>query len=64
VPPERVAILRAGFQAMLKDPEFLAASEKRNLMIDGGSGEDMDAIVRETLKIPSSVLAKVGQVTN
>jgi len=64
VPPERLAILRAGFQAMLKDPEFLAASEKRNLMIDGGSGEDMDAIVRETLKIPPSVLAKVGQVTN
>jgi tripartite-type tricarboxylate transporter receptor subunit TctC len=64
VPAERLAVLRTAFQAMLKDPEFVAASEKRNLMIDGATGEEMDEIVRETLKIPASVLAKVGQVSN
>jgi tripartite-type tricarboxylate transporter receptor subunit TctC len=64
VPAERLAVLRAAFAAMLKDPEFIAASDKRNLMIDGATGEEMDAIVRDTLKIPSSVLAKVGQVSN
>ena len=34
VPPERLAALRTAFQAMLQDPEFIAACEKRKLMID------------------------------
>jgi tripartite-type tricarboxylate transporter receptor subunit TctC len=64
VPPERLTALRAAFQAMLNDPEFLATCDKRNLMVDGASGEDMDAIVRETLQMPSEVLAKVGLMMN
>jgi tripartite-type tricarboxylate transporter receptor subunit TctC len=64
VPAERLAVLRSAFAAMLKDPEFLAAAEKRNLMVDPGTGEEMDALVHETLKIPPAVLAKVGQVSN
>ena len=39
VPPERLAALRSAFQAMLADAAFLAACEKRNLMIEGGTGE-------------------------
>jgi len=62
VPPERLAALRTAFQAMLNDPDFLAACEKRNLMIDGGSGEEMDAIVRESLKLPQAVVVKIGQM--
>ena len=34
VPPERLAALRTAFQAMLKDPEFIATAQKRSLMID------------------------------
>ncbi|MDB5532977.1 MAG: extra-cytoplasmic solute receptor [Hyphomicrobiales bacterium] len=64
VPPERLAALRAAFQAMLNDPEFLATCDKRNLMVDGATGEDMDAIVRETLQMPTEVLAKVGLMMN
>jgi tripartite-type tricarboxylate transporter receptor subunit TctC len=41
VPPERLAALRSAFQAMLNDPAFLAACEKRNLMIDGTTGEQI-----------------------
>jgi tripartite-type tricarboxylate transporter receptor subunit TctC len=62
VPPERLAALRTAFQEMLKDPDFLAASEKRNLMVDGASGEEIDQIVRETLKLPQAVAEKVGQM--
>lgn len=62
VPPERLTALRNAFRAMLSDPEFLAACEKRHLMVDGGSGEDMDAIVRDTLKTPRSVVAKVAEM--
>jgi tripartite-type tricarboxylate transporter receptor subunit TctC len=62
VPPERLAALRAAFQAMLKDPDFLAACEKRNLMIDGASGEEMDQIVRDTLQLPPTVAEKIAQL--
>jgi tripartite-type tricarboxylate transporter receptor subunit TctC len=62
VPPERLAALRTAFQAMLKDPDFVAASEKRNLMIDGATGEEMDEIVRETLRLPHEVAEKIGQM--
>ena len=63
VPPERLAALRRAFQAMLSDPDFLAACEKRHLMIDGASGQDMDKIVNETLALPNSVVEKVSQLT-
>ena len=62
VPPERLAALRAAFLAMLKDPDFLAASEKRNLMVDGATGEEIDEIVRETLRLPQNVAEKIGQM--
>ena len=62
VPPERLAALRAAFQAMLKDPDFLAACEKRNLMIDGATGEEIDKIAREMLQLPVDVVEKIGQM--
>ena len=60
VPPDRLAALRAAFAAMLKDPAFIATCDKRHLMLDGASGEDMDAIVKETFALPQSVLAIIG----
>jgi tripartite-type tricarboxylate transporter receptor subunit TctC len=62
VPPERLAALRAAFTAMLKDPDFLAAAEKRNMMIDPGAGEEMDEIVRQTLRLPQAVAEQIGQM--
>ncbi|HEY7302114.1 MAG TPA: tripartite tricarboxylate transporter substrate-binding protein [Xanthobacteraceae bacterium] len=62
VPADRLAALRGAFQAMLKDPAFLETCEKRNLMIDGETGEDIDGIVRETLRLPKAVAAKIGQM--
>jgi tripartite-type tricarboxylate transporter receptor subunit TctC len=62
VPPERLAALRSAFRAMLKDPDFLAACEKRNLMVDGAAGKEIDDIVRETLRLPPAVAEKIGQM--
>jgi tripartite-type tricarboxylate transporter receptor subunit TctC len=62
LPAERLAALRAAFQAMLKDPEFIATCEKRNLMIDGATGEEIDEIVRETLRLRPAVAEKIGQM--
>jgi tripartite-type tricarboxylate transporter receptor subunit TctC len=62
VRPDRLAALRAAFQAMLKDPEFLAACETRHLMVDGAAGEEIDEIVRATLQVPKAVAEKIGQM--
>src|SRR5882724_13066285 len=59
VPAERLAALRTAFQAMLKDPDFLAACEKRNLMIDGATGEEIDKIAQEMLRLPEAVVEKI-----
>jgi tripartite-type tricarboxylate transporter receptor subunit TctC len=56
-PPERLAALRGAFQDMLKDTDFIAACRERNLMLDPGRGEDMDAITQETVNLPKPFLA-------
>jgi tripartite-type tricarboxylate transporter receptor subunit TctC len=62
VPAERLAALRSAFQAMLNDPAFVAACEKRNLMIDGATGEEIDEIVRDTVRLSPSVAEKIRQM--
>jgi tripartite-type tricarboxylate transporter receptor subunit TctC len=62
VPAERVAALRTAFQAMLKDPQFIATTEKRKLMIDGATGEQMDAVTRDTMKLPKDIVDAVRRV--
>jgi tripartite-type tricarboxylate transporter receptor subunit TctC len=62
VPPERLAALRAAFRAMLADPDFIAECSKRQLMVAGATGEELDALVRETLALPRPLLDKIGQM--
>ncbi|HKH02766.1 MAG TPA: tripartite tricarboxylate transporter substrate-binding protein [Bradyrhizobium sp.] len=62
VPAARLAALRSAFQAMLRDPDFLAACEKRNLMVEAAGGEEIDDIVRETLQLSPAVAEKIGQM--
>ncbi len=62
VPQERLTALRAAFQAMLSDPAFIEACEKRNLMVDGATGEEIDQIVRDTLQLPHAVAEKISQM--
>jgi tripartite-type tricarboxylate transporter receptor subunit TctC len=62
VPAERLAALRTAFQHMLKDADFLAACEKRNVTIEPASGEEMDAITRETMRMPKPIAQNVGKL--
>jgi tripartite-type tricarboxylate transporter receptor subunit TctC len=62
VPPERLAALRSAFQAMVKDPEFLAATTRRNLLIDPASGEEMDAIIREAMNLPAATVMALKEI--
>jgi hypothetical protein len=58
------SLLRAAFADMLKDPDFIAACDQRHFMLDAGSGEEMDAIVRETFQLPDAVRAKIVDLLN
>jgi tripartite-type tricarboxylate transporter receptor subunit TctC len=62
VPAERLAALRTAFQAMLKDPQFIAATEKRKLMIDPAAGEQVDAIARDTMNLPKEIVEALRRV--
>ncbi len=52
VPPERVAALRKAFDAMVRDPAFLAEARQLNVEIEPVSGEDMQKLVAEIIAIP------------
>jgi tripartite-type tricarboxylate transporter receptor subunit TctC len=62
VPADRLAALRKAFQAMLKDPDFIAATQKRKIMVDGATGEQLDAVTRNTMKLPKDVVAALQRV--
>jgi tripartite-type tricarboxylate transporter receptor subunit TctC len=62
VPAERLAALRTAFQEMLKDPEFLAACANRNVTIEPAKGEEMDAITRDTMRMPKAMAETVGKL--
>jgi tripartite-type tricarboxylate transporter receptor subunit TctC len=51
VPRDRLAALRAGFVAMLKDPAFLAEMEQRKMELDPLTGEELQKLVDGTFAI-------------
>jgi tripartite-type tricarboxylate transporter receptor subunit TctC len=62
VPAERVNVLRRGFDAMLKDAEYLDEVKKFGLDFEPLSGEDMQKYVEELAKTPAAILAKAKEV--
>jgi tripartite-type tricarboxylate transporter receptor subunit TctC len=52
VPADRVAALRAAFDATVADPAFIAATAKRNMPINPTSGAKLQKIVADTVSAP------------
>ena len=60
LPPERLAALRAAFDATMRDPELLAFTQEKNIDIGPPmGGAELDRLVAETLAFPAAVLATV-----
>jgi tripartite-type tricarboxylate transporter receptor subunit TctC len=59
VPRERLQILRRAFDATFKDPQFLAEAKKVGLEVDHTSGEEIDKLIAESLKLPPAVKEKL-----
>jgi hypothetical protein len=58
VPPERVAVLRRAFEAVLKDPEYLADAKKQHLEADYMRGEEVEALIKRVMASPPDVIER------
>lgn len=58
VPADRLKVLRAAFDAMLKDPVFLDEVQKTKAEFDPLSGEKLQEIVEAAANIPPDVLKR------
>jgi tripartite-type tricarboxylate transporter receptor subunit TctC len=58
VPAERVAMLRAAFDAMLKDPAYLEDSRKASLDVTPVDGAKIQRIVTDLINTPDDIVAK------
>jgi tripartite-type tricarboxylate transporter receptor subunit TctC len=64
VPADRLAALRKGFDAALKDPELLAEAEKLQLPVVGSlTGEEAAAYIAEMYKASPEVIADARKIT-
>jgi len=62
VPADRVAALRAAFDATLRDPDFLADAQKQGLEIVPGRGDEVQQVVEQTLATPPDLVARLAAI--
>jgi tripartite-type tricarboxylate transporter receptor subunit TctC len=55
IPADRLKHLRDAFNAMVKDPEFVADIKKLNVELDPLPGERVQELITSTLAVPASV---------
>ncbi|HLI19981.1 MAG TPA: tripartite tricarboxylate transporter substrate-binding protein [Stellaceae bacterium] len=58
-PQDRLAALRTAFDAMVKDPAFLAEAAKQQLDITPFSGRQIDALLKDIYATPPALVARV-----
>jgi len=59
VPADRVAALRAAFDATMKDPDYLAEAEKLKIDVDPLTGAELAALVTRVSQTPPDTVARV-----
>jgi tripartite-type tricarboxylate transporter receptor subunit TctC len=63
VPPDRVAALRAAFDTMVADPEFLAEAEKTKLLVTPMKGDEVTRQVGDLYATPADLVARARAIT-
>jgi hypothetical protein len=62
VPPERVAALRAAFQATMTDPDYKAEAEKQAIEVDPVRAEEISEILDRVYKSPETVVERARKI--
>ena len=58
IPADRLALLRRGFEAMVKDRDFLETAKKQEIEIDLTPGEEVQKIVAAIVATPPDIIEK------
>jgi hypothetical protein len=61
VPAERARLLRAAFDATIKDPDFVAETGKAKLEVNPTSGAEIDQLLADIYATPRDVIEKAKQ---
>jgi tripartite-type tricarboxylate transporter receptor subunit TctC len=61
VPARELSLLRAAFMATMKDPEFLADTQKIKLDINPKDGEEVSALIQKVYAAPKDVIERMKQ---
>jgi tripartite-type tricarboxylate transporter receptor subunit TctC len=61
-PKDRVRVMRKAFLDTIKDPEFLADTQKARLDLDPMDGEEVQRQVRELFKLEPALVAKMKEI--
>jgi tripartite-type tricarboxylate transporter receptor subunit TctC len=62
VPADRVAVLRAAFDATMKDETFLAEARQQKMEIDPVSGPEINALLERVYTAPPAVIARIREL--
>ena len=62
VPAERVAALRAAFDATMKDPELLADAQKQRLEVNPVSGTEVQAMIEKLYRTPEALARRTREI--
>jgi tripartite-type tricarboxylate transporter receptor subunit TctC len=63
VPKERLAALRAAFDKLVVDPEFVDEVAKHKLDLDPMPAAEMEALIRSMIELPPAVLQAIKKAT-
>ena len=61
-PKERVAAIRKGFDAAMKDPGLIESAKKRQMDLEYLSGADVEKVVLRTLKVTPKQIARANDL--
>ena len=61
VPERELNLLRAAFMATMKDPEFLADTQKIKLDINPRGGDEVSALIQKVYSAPKEVIERMKQ---
>ena len=62
LPPGRLAVLRAAFDATMLDPEFKADVEKQKLELDPRSGAALEDLIKRLYATPPEVISRISNL--
>jgi tripartite-type tricarboxylate transporter receptor subunit TctC len=62
VPPATLKVLRAAFDATMKDPAFIAEAAKRKYALSAETGAELEALVKKAYATPKPIIERIAKL--